>query len=253
MGRPKAKVDKQGRNVNGWGRFARLDHSIMASPAYRSLTPLSRSLLFEFISLENSKNNGSLWLSVRDAAARCGVVDLMTASRAIDDLVQKGFIAMTKNAYFSIKSSEKSRARCWRLTWLPVVGVSVPTNEWQQWTPSDPKDQKRMDRGLKALADYKKAKAKNQLPVLETRTMKTIMNGKQGQPVLDSHTAKPPSDAKQPKSIVRVSNTHSAVAIGSGSSSRVSYWWVSSKALELTPVLAACLMLSQNEAMQKAA
>jgi len=105
MARPrKAKVHPTGRNVNRQSSFARLDHNILHSAAYRSLNPAARSLLVEIISMFKGNNNGALWLSVRDAADRMGVSDTKTASRAFLDLETVGFIDMTKDAFFKVKA-----------------------------------------------------------------------------------------------------------------------------------------------------
>src|SRR3546814_10003039 len=95
----------------------------MLSAAYRSLTPNARALLVEMMAMENGQNNGSLWLSIRDAAARIGLVNKESVGKAFDELTAAGLIALTKEAHFSVKAAETSRARCWRLTFLHWVGV----------------------------------------------------------------------------------------------------------------------------------
>jgi hypothetical protein len=66
--RAKNKPNATGRSMTT--RFARLDHRLLESSAYRALSPNARALLVELTMLENGNNNGSLWLSVRDGAAR---------------------------------------------------------------------------------------------------------------------------------------------------------------------------------------
>ncbi|MDE0878821.1 MAG: hypothetical protein OSB00_09195 [Sphingomonas bacterium] len=149
------------------GRFARLDHAHLSSPAYRALTPNARSLLVELTMMEKGNNNGSLYLSVRDAADRMGVADLKAAQRAFDELVDLGFIAMTADAHFAIKAGDGSRARCWRLTWQAVPNKSGPSMDFLTRQPA-PKTaaRARMDRGCSALKRW----TRKQMPVVDSST-----------------------------------------------------------------------------------
>lgn len=181
------KVNATGRNLTS--RFVRIDHRILSSNAYRSLNPNDRSLLTELAMIENGQNNGSLYLSVRDAAARMGVADLTAASRSFDNLQILGFIEMTENAHFSIKASEKSRARCWRLTWLAGPGRKAPSwtfleREPEPQTPA----RKRMERGQKALKTYRRDREAGRLPVLDSETPDTFLPRNASAAVWDTAT-----------------------------------------------------------------
>ena len=121
----KNKVNATGRSK--YTRFARLEHSLLESAAFRSLSPNARALLIEFTRMDNGRNNGEIWLSVRDAAALMGVANTKSSSAALSELQDMGFIVMTKDAHFNIKSADSSRARCWRLTW-----VLFPINKVRQ-------------------------------------------------------------------------------------------------------------------------
>jgi hypothetical protein len=171
--RKKNKVNATGRNQTS--RFVRLDYRILQSSAYRALSPNARSLLVELASLFNGENNGSLYLSVRDAGCRMGVVDLTAVSRAFDELQSLGFIVMTKDAHFRVKASESSRARCWRLTWLPGPGRKIATWDFDRMEP-EPKTpaRKRMERGLMALKRYHKARGSGHFPVWDSNTLPSI-------------------------------------------------------------------------------
>lgn len=68
--RKKNRPNATGRNPTS--RFVGLRHSLLSSNAYRSLSCAARALLVELVMLHNGENNGSLYLSVRDAAARLG-------------------------------------------------------------------------------------------------------------------------------------------------------------------------------------
>lgn len=157
------------------GRFVRLDHSLLSSPAYRAASPNARSLLVELAMMDNSRNNGTLFLSVLDAADRMGVADHHAASAAFDELEALGFIEMTADAHFAVKAGNGSRARKWRLTWLAVPSESKgPTHEYQRAEPTDKRGRKRMARGRKALDRY----ARKQMPVVESTTGNTDRVGK---------------------------------------------------------------------------
>ena len=213
----KGKPNKSGRNDNPVGRFSRLPHEILTSPAYCSLTPNARALLDQLIAMENGQNNGSLWLSVRDAAARIGLCNRDSANKAFAELEGAGLIAMTKEAHFAVKASDTSRARCWRLTFLHWTGVGARTDEWRQFQPADKAAARRMDMGLAAHSAYRKAMAQEKMPVLNSRTMKASLAKLQVEPVHKSRTAKPDNDAKPPKLVVHDLRTHTAVTMGDGS------------------------------------
>lgn len=160
------KVNATGRS-DATDRFARLSHRILISEAYRSLDLVARALLTEIVMIENGKNNGSLWLSVADATDRLGQSDARPAMRAFEDLQDRGFLRMTKDAHFTIKASDTSRARCWRITWLAFDG-KPPSNDWHSYqAPPQTKARSRADRGLKAMARYRKAQSSHKIPVVD--------------------------------------------------------------------------------------
>ena len=128
---------------------------------------MARALLLELVMMENGKNNGSLWLSVKDAVDRLGITDARPAIRSFELLQLVGLIAMTKEAHFSIKASETSRARCWRLTWLPFDG-KPPSNDWRDYQPqAGSPENRRADKGLRAMARYRKQLSENKIPVVD--------------------------------------------------------------------------------------
>lgn len=164
----KRRVNAKGRNDYG-GRFVRLPHKLLQSNAYRALTTQSRALLTELVMLHDGNNNGSLYLSVRDAGDRIGLADLTAVKKAFDQLIELGFIEMTKEGHFSVKAGETSRARCWRLTWEVGPGRKAPNPLYLTREPA-PKTsaRKRMERGMRALKRYRKAGDSNRLPVLDS-------------------------------------------------------------------------------------
>jgi hypothetical protein len=167
--RNRNKPNQKGRNPTS--RFARLDHRLLNSPAYRALSTAARALLVELTMLDNGENNGSLYLSIRDAAGRLGMADLSAVRSAFDELQELGFIEMTETASFHVKAAEKSRARCWRLTWLAGPGRKAPSMAFIDCQPKPgTKAHKRMERGTRALKAFCKARDSGRLPVLDSDT-----------------------------------------------------------------------------------
>jgi hypothetical protein len=151
----KAKVKPNGRNAEPQSRFTRLDHKQQNSLAYRSLTPTAKALLIELISLDNGDNNGALFLSEEDAAARIGVVSTKTVREAFTDLVDAGLIAMTKGAHFNVKTGD-GRARTWALTWLfDNQSRRPPSNAWRDYVPTG-KPAKRATRAMIVVKKYQR-------------------------------------------------------------------------------------------------
>lgn len=209
MGRGRNKNTlPNGRNRTS--RFLRLDYALLQSPAYRALSCTARALLVELAMLHNGENNGALYLSVRDGAARLGLSDLEAASKAFAELQEMGFAVCTADAHFRVKAAEHSRARCWRLT-FEFAGRKGPTLEYMQREPAPKtKGRKRMERGLRALKAYSKARDAGKLPVLESRTIEPIPANSPAEAVRVSRTPKQQNGGKLPNSIVRVSRTHIA-------------------------------------------
>lgn len=229
MARRKRRGPPNSTGRSNTSRFARLDFRLLNSPAYRGLSPNCRSLLIELAMLENGENNGSLYLSVRDAAARMGVADVTAAGRAFDELQQAGFIVMTCDAAFNVKAAQMSRARCWKITWQ-ASGRKGPTWDFlsQEPAPGTPA-RKRMDRGLRALKAYRKARDQSKMPVLDSRTMDPFLVPDASEAVLDSSTAPTENCGFSGQVIVLDSATHTAVTMGNGETLAAAGWWTNDR------------------------
>lgn len=212
----KSKTHKNGRSKSPTGRFARLPHEVLLSPAYRSLTPNARSLLVEFMAMDTGQNNGSLWLSVRDGAARIGLSNKDSAASAFAELEGAGLLRKTKDAHFSVKASETSRARCWRLTFIYAIGVGR-TDEWKQFIPADKRAAKRVELGCTVDKAYRRSLAQEKLPVLDLRTTKAAEADLKAKAVHELRTDNAQIDAKPPKSVVLDYGPYTAVTIPTGS------------------------------------
>ena len=167
--RNRNKPNQKGRNPTS--RFARLDHRQLNSQSYRALSLAARCLLVELKMLYNGMNNGSLYLSIRDAAGRLGMADLTAVRSAFDELMGLGFIELTEEASFHVKAAEKSRARCWRLTDEPGPGRRGPSMTFMERQPQPgTKAYKRMERGMRVLKTYRRDRDSGRLPVLDSDT-----------------------------------------------------------------------------------
>jgi hypothetical protein len=82
--------DKRGRSLRG-ERFVKLEHWLLRTPAWRSLTPVARALYIELAQRYNGANNGEISLSVREAAELVHIAK-DTASKSFHELEEKGFV-----------------------------------------------------------------------------------------------------------------------------------------------------------------
>lgn len=218
------KPNQTGRNNTD--RFARLSHRLLNSHAYRSLSPNDRALLLELTMMENGSNNGSISLSVRDAAARMGVSDLKLVGRSFDTLIQMGFIEMTQDAYFRVKAAEHSRARCWRLTWLTGPGRKTASWKFLEREPEpSTRAHKRMVRGQIVLKAYRRARETGRLPVVDSAMLAEIDPIGPVAAVEDSTTPEHVNGGNLPKCRVGESSAYTAVTMGNGAQRKAIGWF----------------------------
>lgn len=200
------KPNQTGRNDKP-SRFVMLDHRLMESSAYAMLDPVARCLLVELISLYDGKNNGSIYLSTKDATARLGRSDERAVIAAFELLQAVGLIEQTKGAHFAIKTGDTSRARCWRLAWLawpecPNRNGRPAVLDFLQY----PAHGKAADRRLRALAKYRKAMARGKFAAVDSTVLGEYPASDPTRPAAESTAAKTKNDANQPK-LVTVKST----------------------------------------------
>jgi hypothetical protein len=106
----------------------------LESKAYRSLSPVARCVLLELKAFYNGSNNGSLFLSAREAGRRVGV-GKTKAWQALRELQQKGFIRVVERGAFSWKTAaRRGDATCWLLTEFPPGSEKgVGTKDFMRW------------------------------------------------------------------------------------------------------------------------
>ncbi|MCT8330908.1 hypothetical protein N5I32_15425 [Acidimangrovimonas sediminis] len=129
--------------MNKTGRDDRQEHgtflvrSFLEEPAFRAMTTTAQ-MLYVWLRLEwrgpQANNNGSIALSVRQAAERLGV-SRNTAARAFQELQAKGFLFLTKAARLGVGGL----ARC---SEFELTEITMPHSEqrlgrrlYKEWKP----------------------------------------------------------------------------------------------------------------------
>jgi hypothetical protein len=232
-------------------RFSMLPHLVLTTNAYRACSPNARALLVEIVMLYNGGNNGSLYMSVRDAAARMGVSDLTAATNALEELQGRGLIVMTKEAHFEVKASEESRARCWRITWEPY-GKRIATHDYlnpKAEPDAGTKARRRMERGTKALKAYRRARDGDKLPVMDSRTMAEFEAVGGAPPVLETNTPNTANGEKLPNRLVMDSATYLYDTRGSANEAVLGIGWWSPDWAHAAALTAYAASLASQQAM----
>jgi predicted transcriptional regulator len=117
-------------------RYLALPHWMMGSAAWRSLLPVERAIQIELMSrwVGPGSNNGSIPFSVREAAEAVNV-SKDTAARALQILVEKGFLSRTSRGAFSRKGRHATE---WLVTlWDDDRTNRQATKDFARWEPSD--------------------------------------------------------------------------------------------------------------------
>jgi len=121
--------NRTGRSRNG-PRFIQINHYLLSSPAWLSLKPQSRAVYIELAARFNGSNNGEIALSQRDAAHRSKIAK-DTVAKALQELIDKGFIAIVTGGSFVYKLRHATE---YRLTDHPF-GNERATKEFMSWWP----------------------------------------------------------------------------------------------------------------------
>jgi DNA-binding transcriptional MocR family regulator len=131
-----SKTNKKGRTKGQHSFFVALELFLMATPAWRALSMAARVAYVEIAALYDQSNNGRLALSARQLAGRMPI-SRATATRAFQELTEKGFITATKPSGFNMKTGER-KATEWRLTrYRCDVTGDLPTKAFMAWQPEE--------------------------------------------------------------------------------------------------------------------
>ena len=113
-------------------------HFMLNTPAWKSLDSTARAIYLHMAMryAGPGSNNGRLPYSVREAAAELKI-GKSTAARALNMLIDRGFIVTVQRGAFSLK---KRHATEWRLTEFPSdIDDSLATKDFTRWTPANSK------------------------------------------------------------------------------------------------------------------
>jgi hypothetical protein len=108
-------------------RFVVLHHWLLKSPAWRAFSPNGKAVLLHIWQRHNGANNGEIVYAVREAE-EVGV-SKSPAARAINEAIDLGFLRITRNAAFTLKTKE---ARSYAAE--PISGRPA-TREFMKWMP----------------------------------------------------------------------------------------------------------------------
>ena len=108
-----------------------INRRILKSDAYKVLKPYDKVLLL--LLHEQWRNERPVAYGVREAEAKIPC-NIKTASKSFKTLQEVGFIVCVEQSLFNSRTG--SRAREWRLTWMPYLD-KAPTNEWEKWRPGN--------------------------------------------------------------------------------------------------------------------
>ena len=109
-------------------RFVKLSYPLLESEAWRWLKPQSKAVYIELRRRYNGSNNGTIALSMGDAAKRLKA-SKSTIQKALQELEEHGFIKRVRCGYFTSRKASE-----YALTDERLDG-HAPTNEWKYWRP----------------------------------------------------------------------------------------------------------------------
>ena len=125
------------RKHKGGPTFIQLFHWMVDLPAWHSLSPRAVVAYLELARRYNGSNNGWLHLSVRELA-RAWNWSRASAARAIEELVEKGFVEITRASGFNVKDRKRQAAE-YRLTVFFCDRTRQPASKtFTKWKPQPP-------------------------------------------------------------------------------------------------------------------
>lgn len=113
--------------------FVQLFLYMLQSPAWAALPPVDRAIYLHLAGIYNGSNNGSLGLSVRNAAEACNV-NKDTAAKALIRLQEAGFIECSQLGAFGRKVRHSAE---WCLTVHKNDRTGAPASKaFMRWRPA---------------------------------------------------------------------------------------------------------------------
>lgn len=205
------RVNATGRNDGEIERVVILRRSLLHSPQFSAAGASTRALILELHAMFNGTNNGRVFLSVRDAAARLGFRCFRATTRAFDEAVELGWITETIAAHFDMKADAISRARAWRLNWIhPKSGRCVGPDALKplDYAELSPQQRRRVDARQETLKRYLKNYNERSFAVEDSSTLDARIAFSEQSTVEDSSTLKIENGQNAPISFVEESSTY---------------------------------------------
>src|SRR3954465_8509527 len=97
-------------------RFIALRFWMLESPAWKALSPNGTKVLLDLWKRHNGSNNGEVVYSAREAGDALSA-SKSTGARALNELVRLGFVRITRESAFRLKTAE---AREYAITAEPI-------------------------------------------------------------------------------------------------------------------------------------
>ena len=126
-----AKKNKLKLEFDRRGGVLVVSRALRESLAYESM-PATAKVLMDLLQMQWRLERPVAY-GVREAAKKIGCA-VNTATDAFNILKERGFIICENESLFLSKTG--SKAREWRLTWLPFEH-GKPSNEWEKWKPEN--------------------------------------------------------------------------------------------------------------------
>ena len=101
---------------------------LIKSLIYQNLMPQAKVLMTQM--QIHWRNDKLVDYGIREAAKKIPCSE-KTASKAFNQLQERGFITCMEQSFFSSRTQSKSRG--WRIEWLPF-NDRPPANTWENWT-----------------------------------------------------------------------------------------------------------------------
>lgn len=120
---------KQRLDFDARGGVIVISRAMLESKVYESM-PATAKVLMQLLQTQ-WRNDNAVAYGVREAAQKIGCTP-NTASNTFKILQMRGFIVCDAESLFNSKAG--SKAREWRLTWMPFLGKK-PTHDWEKWQP----------------------------------------------------------------------------------------------------------------------
>jgi hypothetical protein len=125
-------MSRRRKRRGGGERFIMLQHWMLKCEAWRTMSANAKTVVLHVWQRYNGSNNGDIEYAVREAADPDTGIGLSKdqASRALIEAAERGFLRITRNSAFRVKTKE---GRTWALTALPV-GDKPATNDFMHWS-----------------------------------------------------------------------------------------------------------------------